>query len=340
LKYDLSEIIRKLKTSPPQMTIAQVGITKESAAAFLTSLQSGSYTDLLGGAAPAPAPTAGTMGPSASSGGLGGSAGDFEQLLGNLSSEEMQAIFNRIQDIKWSFQLSYDPQTSRESELLDRLEKLEKKIVAYSNTSTPMPDELKTLFSRELQLISDMIRGTTTKTTSQPGRTNRTRSPPRATSGRTPSGYNRTDNRVYDSFDRGTGTRNSSGSYYDDDNDNVLWTSPHTSADVRIRPGFAMTDEQIRRRGSSAAFLPQRAGGADYKQRVRDLCSQIRGAGIGEPAVFGCIENPSEVSQNYSWKGNYNMICSRLGDTWGSWYPEMFGCPKTSPGDKYNGSML
>jgi hypothetical protein len=101
-----------------------------------------------------------------------------------------------------------------------------------------------------------------------------------------------------------------------------------------------MTDEQIRRRGSAAAFNGQAVGGPDYQQRSTELCRQIRQAGIGEPADFGCIENPAEVSANYSWKGNYEMVCNRISDTWGRGYPAQFGCPTVTADDRYNGNLL
>jgi hypothetical protein len=90
-----------------------------------------------------------------------------------------------------------------------------------------------------------------------------------------------------------------------------------------------MTDKMIKNRGSGASFDTSSLGELDYKKTVQFLCSQIKLADLGEPKEFGCIENPeSEVGPNYSWKGNYKMVCSRLGRTWGEFYPEMFGCPK------------
>jgi hypothetical protein len=83
----------------------------------------------------------------------------------------------------------------------------------------------------------------------------------------------------------------------------------------------------IQNRASAASFDPSLVGGLDYKQRVQSMCSQIGAANIGAPAQFGCID-PSSVSASYSWKGNYEMVCSRLGNIWGGWYPEMFGCLK------------
>lgn len=90
-----------------------------------------------------------------------------------------------------------------------------------------------------------------------------------------------------------------------------------------------MSDEEIQQRGSALTFDPAKVGQPDYKKNVKFLCSQIKDAGLGDPKQFGCIENQDyDVGPDYSWKGNYKMVCSRLGNTWGSWYPEMFGCPK------------
>jgi hypothetical protein len=106
--------------------------------------------------------------------------------------------------------------------------------------------------------------------------------------------------------------------------------NPLPSNDYRIRPGYEMTDEDIQKRGSRATFDPTLVGTLDYKKTVQFLCSQIKSSGLGNPREFGCIENPdTDVSNDYSWKGNYKMVCSRLGHTWGNWYPEMFGCPKS-----------
>jgi hypothetical protein len=104
---------------------------------------------------------------------------------------------------------------------------------------------------------------------------------------------------------------------------------PLASNDFRIRPGYEMSTDEIAKRGSRASFDYSLVGGPDYKKNVKFLCSQIKAAGLGEPREFGCIANQEEdVGPEYSWKGNYKMVCARLGNTWGEWYPEMFGCPK------------
>jgi hypothetical protein len=101
-----------------------------------------------------------------------------------------------------------------------------------------------------------------------------------------------------------------------------------------------MNDETIARRASSSAFDPSVVGGPDYKKRALELCKQVKSAQLGDPESFGCIDAPDAVSSSYSWKGNYQMVCNRLGDTWGGWYPEMFGCAKYDPTDKFRGTMM
>lgn len=104
---------------------------------------------------------------------------------------------------------------------------------------------------------------------------------------------------------------------------------PLASNDYKIRPGYEMSTDEIAKRGSTASFDAQMVGGPDYKKNVKFLCSQIKAAGLGDPKEFGCIANQeADVGPEYSWKGNYKMVCARLGNTWGEWYPEMFGCPK------------
>ena len=93
-----------------------------------------------------------------------------------------------------------------------------------------------------------------------------------------------------------------------------------------IRPGYEPTTEAIANRASLASFDYSKAGGPDYKLRAEFLCNQIRDAGLGDPKEFGCV-GTSDVGPDYSWRGNYKMVCSRLSHTWGNWYPEMFGCP-------------
>ena len=105
-------------------------------------------------------------------------------------------------------------------------------------------------------------------------------------------------------------------------------SGPSASNDWHLRPGSEMTTDAIVHRASASSYTDS-ASGPDYKQRAQFLCKQIRGAELGDPKEFGCIANQEhDVGPDYSWRGNYKMVCNRLGNTWGGWYPEMFGCPK------------
>ena len=106
------------------------------------------------------------------------------------------------------------------------------------------------------------------------------------------------------------------------------------AASTHIGSGQSV-DSKIQHRGSAASFDDSVVGGLDYKTRALEMCRQIQAANLGDPANFGCIKNPNDVSASYSWKGNYETVCSRLGDTWGSWYPQMFGCPKVDATAKF-----
>ena len=103
--------------------------------------------------------------------------------------------------------------------------------------------------------------------------------------------------------------------------------APQRQYDSMMRPGFQMNDDSLAQRASASAFDPSTVGGPNWKKRAQELCEQVGSAGLAPPGNFGCIEDDSTVSKDYSWKGNYEMVCNRLGDTWGGWYPEMMGCP-------------
>jgi hypothetical protein len=101
------------------------------------------------------------------------------------------------------------------------------------------------------------------------------------------------------------------------------------SPEWQSRLGYEPTDEIIAKRAKAASFDHDDVQGVDYFKRVQFLCYQIKSAELGEPSEFGCLDPKAEVSPEYSWRGNYKMVCSRLGNIWGGWYPEMFGCPKS-----------
>lgn len=91
------------------------------------------------------------------------------------------------------------------------------------------------------------------------------------------------------------------------------------------------TDDMLRFRASAASTPADAAAGLtpeEYKERVKRACRFVQGAGLGDPANFGCpaVWDEATLGATYSWKGAYAMVCSRLGGTWGGGYPAMAGC--------------
>ena len=93
-------------------------------------------------------------------------------------------------------------------------------------------------------------------------------------------------------------------------------------------PDYETMQSNIINRGANASFDTYTVGGLNYKERVKNMCSQIHNIGLTDARELGCIQDQDSVSDSYSWKGNYEMVCSRLKTLWGDWYPEMLGCLK------------
>ena len=108
----------------------------------------------------------------------------------------------------------------------------------------------------------------------------------------------------------------------------------------QVRPGSLsmQTDDNIIKRGSGTYALYNYADvtGPDYKVKLTNLCSQITSSGLGTGEDLGCLKDLSMVGNDYGWKGAYSMVCNRLQNTWGSAYPQMFGCPMNDPTDRYS----
>lgn len=321
LAADLRDIL--LRIDRKQMSLKDVPIRVEDARRFLSALQAGQNPEeeLLGGK---PIPTTKTT--VNGKGGPNMTALPMDKMATGMPTQE---IFEALQGLKWSLdvKLDYDPAIGERSRIMKRLKEIEEKITAYAYSETPIPRNLQKALMKEISTLSaalsqsldedndrilDTRFPTAYSTRMEPG--NGASYPSDMNTSFTPG--------FFREGKRGGGPR---GSY---DND------------TKIRPGFTMNSETIAHRASASAFDESLVGGLDYKQRTQDLCRQIRGANLGDPANFGCITNPSEVSADYSWKGAHRMICNRLGDTWGSWYPEMFGCGPYDPQAKYKGAGL
>lgn len=212
----------------------------------------------------------------------------------------IQTLLNTAQDLKWSMNIRVEYDPT-----LERIEQIIKMLTNTSISNKPLNTLQQNTIVRDLQTIQKQVKPTHTNATVTPNmvrlKTGHTRIP--------------TENRCTFPYADGT------------------------SPDVFVRPGFEMNDDQIAKRASASSFDESTVGGLDYKQRSLDLCRQIRQAQLGDTKSFGCIENPGTVGPNYSWKGNFTMVCNRLGDSWGRNYPEQFGCLPYDPTAKYNYSM-
>lgn len=225
-------------------------------------------------------------------------------------ADALYGLLDNAKYLKWNLEvkLEYDPKLAARDNLIKRLESIERRLSALAVSETPISKEMYDIFMKELETIHGIVADGNKKNDENADRRQRAVDRPATL-------YSRTAMADPDPASSGV-------------------------PDVMIRPGFVMNDDTIQRRASASAFDDSLVGGADYKKRSQDLCRQIRSANLGDPVQFGCISDPDSVSPAYSWKGNFTMICNRLGDTWGGWYPEMFGCPKYDPTQKFKATMI
>ena len=64
----------------------------------------------------------------------------------------------------------------------------------------------------------------------------------------------------------------------------------------------------------------------DWKVKSASICEAIRRRGYN-PGDFGCISNTASVGNDYSWRGNARMVCTRLQSSLDTALPEVCGCP-------------
>lgn len=335
LQSDMDDLLSKVRRG--KMKIEDAPVKRDALTAFLKALpnQSQSLPPLLPPEGTAkrddPMVTKGTTSPS-------------------VDTQAVQSLLQNAQYLKWNLQvnLEFNPEIAQRGEFMKRLQATEDRLTALAVSETPIPKEVYMLYMEELKTLQAML-STGDARRAPPidlPSSHATRTDMGFTSPDYPSsaqleaahqGYSRRRSRP-----RGTDP----SSLYDDDEeeeedgDVAQFPGADPSSDTQIRPGFNMDDATIQRRASSSSYDPAAIGGPDYKKRAQELCRQVQSAQLGEPRDFGCIANPDEVSSSYSWKGNYKMVCNRLGDTWGGWYPEMFGCPKYDSNAKFQGSLL
>lgn len=210
------------------------------------------------------------------------------------TNNNLQSLLENAKYLKWNVQVNmeFNPELAQKDRYIQRLETIENRLTNLAMSETPVPKEVYEMYMKELKIIRDIV--TDTKFQDKP-----------------PNLHIRKPNHKY----------------------NI--STPDVPSSLQLDRAQSLAsdssssiDTKIRTRASNASFDPSKVGTLDYKERAKNLCAQIGGAQLGDPTEFGCIMDQSSVSKNYSWKGNVEMICSRLGNTWGAWYPEMFGCPK------------
>lgn len=73
-------------------------------------------------------------------------------------------------------------------------------------------------------------------------------------------------------------------------------------------------------------FPPLKAGGLDWKAKAQEIREQIRRRGLN-PTQFGALPTDAIVSDDFSWRGYTQMLCTRLKTTTDPGLPVTVGCP-------------
>jgi len=241
-------------------------------------------------------------------------------LTNSAMGAQLQGLLQLARTMKWSISvgLESDPAFAQTQQILDKISTIESNLNKYMISDTPVPPKLYKLYMNELKVLQNMTDGASTPANAE----YRFGAPQ-------PIVQLPDDNRSQADIP-------SSHNLDIAQSGNMGMMAGSVSAEIGTGGyDYNLSDANIQHRGSAASFDDSMVGGLDYKTRAQDMCRQIQAANLGDPANFGCIKNPNEVSASYSWKGNYETICSRLGDTWGAWYPQMFGCPKVDATAKF-----
>lgn len=303
----------------------EIPIETESARMFLKNIESDPIPPLI---APKGETTKTAIDFAHAKGASGVAAGTF----GIPMDTNVQKLMESAKDLKWTIEASvmYDPTVAQRDKLIERLASVEKTLQKITVKGSEVSKETIAKIQSELAALTAALG----KSSIGPyGGLSGDIRPELPTSTRIPSSslgsnvYNPSKDDVKKACDGGSVGGSVGGS--------------EISPDVYSRPGMLMSDEAIKRRASgSQPIAADSTGGLDYKQRSIDLCNQIKGSGLGKPEDFGCVPDPTQVGAGYSWKGNYKMVCSRLGNTWGGFYPEMMGCGKYDAVKAFDGASL
>jgi len=318
LGADLGDLISSVKRGT--MKLEDIPITPDSAAAFLKDIGPGKDKGPL---QPLMAPR-GALSPSLN-------AGKSQAAFAGTPANEaaVEKLLGAARNLKWSVnvRLEYDPYVKHREAMMNRIDSIVQNLSRMAVAKSALDQKTHDQYLKELSAIQHQISAQTPQSALGPeGTMARTRTQYSRDNAASAAPQPAIDN-LLAAQGAGLGTSPS------------MFPHGEISPDVYSRPGFVMNDDQIRHRPSTASFDPSVVGGPDYKARSLELCRQIKSAQLGDTKSFGCIANPDEVSADYSWKGNFLMVCNRLGDSWGRAYPEQFGCPKYDPTAKFQSNF-
>jgi hypothetical protein len=223
-----------------------------------------------------------------------------------------------MKDVKWGVTINYDPKINFLRTISEKMERIDKEI--NSNKLTPEQMSSKIL---ELKILEQQVAAVNKRNITKANRN-----------------LNAYSNNSVENPET-VPTSNTRKPFFLDQkppsstNELPYRRGPTEMIDIIEQSENEQGFHDYTKRATKASFDNDSVIGQDYKKKAAFLCSQIQNADLGDPADFGCIKNPeTDVSPDYSWRGNYKMVCSRLGRIWGGWYPEMFGCPETVGTDK------
>ena len=252
------------------------------------------------------------------------------------SAAVLQSLVQSFQTIlaNVKFQATYDPATAQNAAVMARMQALEEKLFAYANSSTPLPPAILDAVKQELAVLASIVKPTSS---APPGPAAGATQLPQTYASLTQSaeGFSAPYVPSAAALASASGSQGPVGSAGNQRAGNQGANSQGPFRNPVTFPG--LTSAQIASRGSAAAFDESTVGGYDYRGRTIELCRQLK-AEYGDNGTFGCIEDPRNVSAEYSWKGNYLSVCNRLGVVWGSQAGEKYGCPPFDPNRKFRQS--
>jgi len=103
--------------------------------------------------------------------------------------------------------------------------------------------------------------------------------------------------------------------------DPVLTPSPNGMYRTTDSYDYGLPGSSIQRE-----FPPLKSAGLDWKTKAQEIREQIRRRGLN-PTQFGALPTDAIVSDDFSWRGYTQMLCTRLKTTSDPGLPVTVGCP-------------